>query len=133
MISPRSRAEYDEFNRFHFRQLRQFGRMDKRQVTPKVSGCVFVWCVAQRHMQAELEWGVLSSVRGWARHAHVHFVAVCPTHSLPVILSLSSTPPPLACVCLFLLVVPACSVSSRKCQLPVPPPTHILLIPDPAC
>jgi hypothetical protein len=40
MISPRSRAEYDEFNRFHFSQLRQFGRMDKRQVTPKVGVCV---------------------------------------------------------------------------------------------
>lgn len=38
MISPRSRAEYDEFNRFHFSQLRHFGRMDKRQVTPKVGG-----------------------------------------------------------------------------------------------
>lgn len=36
MISPRSRAEYDEFNRFHFSQLRQLGRMDKREVTPKV-------------------------------------------------------------------------------------------------
>ncbi len=36
MISPRSRAEYDEFNRFHFSQLRQAGRMDRRQVTPKV-------------------------------------------------------------------------------------------------
>lgn len=36
MISPRSRAEHDEFNRFHFSQLRQHGRMDKRQVTPKV-------------------------------------------------------------------------------------------------
>jgi hypothetical protein len=38
MISPRSRAEYDEFNRFHFSQLRQLGRMDKREVTPKVRG-----------------------------------------------------------------------------------------------
>lgn len=36
MISPRSRAEYDEFNRFHFSQLRQQGRLDKREVTPKV-------------------------------------------------------------------------------------------------
>eukprot|EP00775_Hariotina_reticulata_P010373 gene10373-10531_t len=35
MISPRSRAEYDEFNRFHFSQLRQQGR-NKRTVTPKV-------------------------------------------------------------------------------------------------
>jgi hypothetical protein len=38
MISPRSRSEYDEFNRFHFSQLRQAGRMDKRKVTPKVGG-----------------------------------------------------------------------------------------------
>lgn len=41
LISPRSRAEHDEFNRFHFSQLRQHGRMDKRQVTPKVG--LVVW------------------------------------------------------------------------------------------
>ena len=38
MISPRSRSEYDEFNRFHFGQLRQARGMDRRQVTPKVRG-----------------------------------------------------------------------------------------------
>lgn len=39
MISPRSRAEYDEFNRFHFSKLRQLGRLgNKRTVTPKVRG-----------------------------------------------------------------------------------------------
>jgi hypothetical protein len=41
MISPRSRSEYDEFNRFHFSRLQQQGR-DKRAITPKVSfreGC----------------------------------------------------------------------------------------------
>jgi hypothetical protein len=35
MMSPRSRSEYDEFNRFHFSRLKQ-GR-DKRAITPKVS------------------------------------------------------------------------------------------------
>ncbi|KAF6262503.1 hypothetical protein COO60DRAFT_1624922 [Scenedesmus sp. NREL 46B-D3] len=35
MISPRSRSEYDEFNRFHFSRLKQQGR-DKRAITPKV-------------------------------------------------------------------------------------------------
>jgi hypothetical protein len=39
MISPRSRREYDEFNRFHFSKLRQVGRLDKRSVTPKVCEC----------------------------------------------------------------------------------------------
>lgn len=34
MISPRSRVEYDEFNRYHFSRLKQ-GR-DRRAVTPKV-------------------------------------------------------------------------------------------------
>ena len=34
MISPRSRVEYDDFNRFHFSQLRH--ARDKRAVTPKV-------------------------------------------------------------------------------------------------
>lgn len=43
LISPRSRSEYDEFNRFHFSRLKQQGR-DKWAVTPKVrreaqSGC----------------------------------------------------------------------------------------------
>jgi hypothetical protein len=36
MMSPRSRSEYDEFNRFHFSRLKQQGR-DKRAITPKVS------------------------------------------------------------------------------------------------
>eukprot|EP00882_Tetradesmus_deserticola_P027140 GHRQ01030009.1.p1 GENE.GHRQ01030009.1~~GHRQ01030009.1.p1 ORF type:complete len:285 (+),score=150.80 GHRQ01030009.1:121-855(+) len=36
LISPRSRSEYDEFNRFHFSRLKQQGR-DKRAITPKVS------------------------------------------------------------------------------------------------
>lgn len=31
MISPRSRAEYDQFNRFHFGQQRR----DRRAITPK--------------------------------------------------------------------------------------------------
>jgi hypothetical protein len=35
LISPRSRSEYDEFNRFHFSRLKQQGR-DKRAITPKV-------------------------------------------------------------------------------------------------
>lgn len=35
MISPRSRSEYDEFNRFHFSRIKQQGR-DKRAITPKV-------------------------------------------------------------------------------------------------
>lgn len=35
LLSPRSRVEYDEFNRFHFGQLAQHGR-NKRAVTPKV-------------------------------------------------------------------------------------------------
>jgi hypothetical protein len=56
MISPRSRAEYDEFNRFHFSQLRQQGR-NKRTVTPKVRqlglqdrrGC---WCLLARFCSA---------------------------------------------------------------------------------
>lgn len=50
MISPRSRTEYDEFNRYHFSRLKQ-GR-DKGQVTPKVGGAscmdgyckVIAWC-----------------------------------------------------------------------------------------
>lgn len=35
MISPRSRSEYDAFNRFHFSRQQQAGR-DPRAVTPKV-------------------------------------------------------------------------------------------------
>eukprot|EP00878_Enallax_costatus_P034903 GHUV01038847.1.p1 GENE.GHUV01038847.1~~GHUV01038847.1.p1 ORF type:complete len:518 (+),score=146.20 GHUV01038847.1:771-2324(+) len=40
MISPRSRTEYDEFNRYHFSRLKQ-GR-DKRAVTPKVGDAIGV-------------------------------------------------------------------------------------------
>jgi hypothetical protein len=35
-LSPRSRSEYDNFNRFHFSQLRHL--RDRRAVTPKVGG-----------------------------------------------------------------------------------------------
>lgn len=34
-LSPRSRSEYDNFNRFHFSQLRHL--RDRRAVTPKVT------------------------------------------------------------------------------------------------